>query len=73
MGSLFILFSFTVFQLRNNCNDLLLSECYSQFKESMKINEQQLDLYNGSIIEAAASSLGDIVVRVSSSTKQSEK
>ena len=39
----------------------------------MKINEQQLDLHIGSIIEAAASSLGDIVVRVSSSTKQSEK
>ena len=41
--------------------------------ESMKIDEQQLDLYIGSIIEAAAPSLRDIVVRVSSSTKQSEK
>ena len=38
-------------------------------RESMKINEQQLDLY----IQVAASSLGDVVVRVSSSTKQSEK
>ena len=38
MGSLFILFSFTVFQLRNNYNDLLLSECYSQFKG---VNENQ--------------------------------
>ena len=34
-------------------------------RESMKINEQQLDLYIERIIEAAASSLGDIVVRVS--------
>ena len=42
-------------------------------RESMKIEEQQLDLYIGSIIEAAASSLQDVVVRVSSSTKQSEK
>ena len=42
-------------------------------RESMKIGEQQLDLYIGSIIEAAASSLQDIVVRVSSNTKQSEK
>ena len=42
-------------------------------REPMKINEQQLDLHIGSIIEAAASSLGDIVVRVSSNTKQSEK
>ena len=42
-------------------------------RESMKIEEQQLNLYIGSIIEAAASSLQDIVVRVSSSTKQSEK
>ena len=42
-------------------------------REPMKINEQQLDLYIERIIEAAASSLGDIVVRVSSSTKQSEK
>ena len=42
-------------------------------RESMKINEQQLDLYIERIIEAAASSLGDVVVRVSSSTKQSEK
>ena len=39
----------------------------------MKIEEQQLDLYIESIIEAAASSLQDVVVRVSSSTKQSEK
>ena len=39
----------------------------------MKIDEQKLDLYIGSIIEATASSLGDIVVRVSSSTEQSEK
>ena len=42
-------------------------------REPMKIKEQQLDLYIERIIEAAASSLGDIVVRVSSSTKQSEK
>ena len=42
-------------------------------RESMKIDEQQLDLHIGSIIEAAAPSLRDIVVRVSSSTKQSEK
>ena len=42
-------------------------------RESMKIEEQQLNLYIGSIIEAAASSLQDVVVRVSSSTKQSEK
>ena len=42
-------------------------------RESMKINEQQLDLYIERIIEVAASSLGDVVVRVSSSTKQSEK
>ena len=42
-------------------------------REPMKINEQQLDLYIERIIEAAASSLGDVVVRVSSSTKQSEK
>ena len=33
-------------------------------RESMKIDEQKLDLYIGSIIEATASSLGDIVVRV---------
>ena len=39
----------------------------------MKIKEQQLDLYIERIIEAAASSLGDVVVRVSSSTKQSER
>ena len=39
----------------------------------MKINEEQLDLYIERIIEAAASSLGDVVVRVSSSTKKSEK
>ena len=39
----------------------------------MKIDEQKLDLYIGSIIEATASSLGDIVVRVSSSTEQSRK
>ena len=39
----------------------------------MKIDEQQLDLYIERIIEAAASSLGDVVVRVSSRTKQSEK
>ena len=42
-------------------------------RESMKIDEQQLDLYIERIIEAAASSLGDVVVRVSSSTKQSER
>ena len=42
-------------------------------REPMKINEQQLDLYIERIIEAAASSLGDVVVRVSSSTKQSER
>ena len=42
-------------------------------RESMKIEEQQLDLYIERIIEAAASSLQDVVVRVSSSTKQSEK
>ena len=42
-------------------------------RESMKIEEQQLNLYIGSIIEAAASSLQDVVVRVSSNTKQSEK
>ena len=39
----------------------------------MKINEEQLDLYIERIIEAAASSLGDVVVRVSSSTKQLER
>ena len=42
-------------------------------RESLKIDEQQLDLYVGSIIEAATSSLGDVVVRLSSSTKQSER
>ena len=42
-------------------------------REPMKINEQQLDLYIERIIEAAASSLGDVVVRVSSSTKQLER
>ena len=42
-------------------------------RESLKIDEQQLDLYIGSIIEAAASSLGEFVVRLSSSTKQSER
>ena len=41
--------------------------------ESLKIDEQQLDFYIESIIEAATSSLWDIVIRVSSSTKQSEK
>ena len=41
--------------------------------KSLKIDEQQLDLYVGSIIEAATSSLRDVVIRVSSSTKQSEK
>ena len=41
--------------------------------ESLKIDEQQLDLYIENIIEATASSLGDVVIRVSSSTKQSEK
>ena len=41
-------------------------------RESLKIDEQ-LDLYVGSIIEAATSSLGDVVVRLSSSTKQSER
>ena len=35
-------------------------------RESIKISEQQLDLYIGSIIEAATSSLQDVVVRVSS-------
>ena len=39
----------------------------------MKIDEQQDDCYIGSIMEAATSSLRDIVVRVSSSTEQSEK
>ncbi|XP_066025758.1 uncharacterized protein [Pocillopora verrucosa] len=39
----------------------------------MKIDGQQVDCYIGSIIEAATSSLRDIVVRVSSSTEQSEK
>ena len=39
----------------------------------MKIDEQQLDLYIERIIEAGTSSLGDVVVRVSSRTKQSEK
>ena len=42
-------------------------------RESLKIDEQQLDLYIESIIEATTSSLWDIVIRVSSSTKQSEK
>ena len=42
-------------------------------RESLKIDEQQLDLYVGSIIEAATSSLGNVVVRLSSSTKQSER
>ena len=42
-------------------------------RESMKIDEQQLDLYIERIIEAGTSSLGDVVVRVSSRTKQSEK
>ena len=42
-------------------------------RESLKIDEQQLDLYVGSIIEATTSSLGDVVVRLSSSTKQSER
>ena len=42
-------------------------------REPMKINEQQLDLYIGSILEAATSSLRDGVVRVSSSAKQSER
>ena len=42
-------------------------------REPMKTNEQQLDLYIERIIEAAASSFGDVVVRVSSSTKQSER
>ena len=35
-------------------------------RESIKISEQQLDLYIGSVIEAATSSLRDVVVRVSS-------
>ena len=38
-----------------------------------KINQQKLDLYVESIIEATASSLQDVVLRVSSSTKQSDK
>ena len=38
-----------------------------------KINQQKLDLYVESIIEAAASSLQDVVLRVSSSTKQLDK
>ena len=42
-------------------------------REPMKIKEHQLDLYIERIIEAAASSLGDVVVRVSSFTKQSER
>ena len=41
--------------------------------EPMKIKEQQLDLYIERIIEAATSRLWDIVIRVSGSTKQSEK
>ena len=35
-------------------------------REPMKISEQQLDLYIERIIEAAASNLRDVVVRVSS-------
>ena len=35
-------------------------------RESIKISEQQLDLYIGSVIEAATSNLRDVVVRVSS-------
>ena len=35
-------------------------------RESIKISEQQLDLYIGRVIEAATSSLQDVVVRVSS-------
>ena len=38
-----------------------------------KINQQKLDLYVESIIEATASSLQDVVLRVSSSTKQLDK
>ena len=38
-----------------------------------KIDQQKLDLYIESIIEAAASSLQDVVLRVSSSSKQLEK
>ena len=41
--------------------------------ESIKIDEEKLDRYVGSIIAAAASSLQDVVIRVSSSTGQSEK
>ena len=41
--------------------------------ESIKIDEEKLDRYVGSIIAAAASSLQDVVIRVSSSTRQSEK
>ena len=72
MGSLFILFSFTVFQLRNVMIYYFQNATPSS-RESMKIEEQKLDLYIERIIEAAASSLKDVVVRVSSSTKQSEK
>ena len=38
-----------------------------------KIDQQKLDLYIESIIEAAASSLQDVVLRVSTSSKQLEK
>ena len=41
--------------------------------ESIKIDEEKLDRYVGSIIAAAASSLQDVVIRVSSSTRQLEK
>ena len=41
--------------------------------ESIKIDEEKLDRYVGSIIAAAALSLQDVVIRVSSSTRQSEK
>ena len=38
-----------------------------------KIDQQKLDLYIESIIEAAASSLQDVVLRVSSSSNQLKK
>ena len=74
MGSLFILFSFTVFQLRNNYNDLLVSECYSQFKG---VNENRwtaawpLHWENNRSWHIKLG--GRCWLRVSSSTKQWEK
>ena len=42
-------------------------------QESIKIDKEKLGCCVGSIIAAAASSLQDVVIRVSSSTRQSEK